>query len=186
MGNHELEETRFDAGAAHVLEGFSRRVSRRSMISRLGKAALTALGVSVVPLLPLDRIMRTAEAQGTDCNLWQLCGIWGYRCTRCRCCEGTQQVCPRCMYEGHFWATCCPMRSSDGTFLGKYMTVKYTDCCGQQGSVSVNGDANSCDGGEFCHGNNFDPPVRQDSWCAPAPGPYHCTHFTVFSECTPV
>ena len=185
MSHKEFEETGFDAATARMLDGFSSRISRRSVISRLGKAALSALGVSVLPLLPTDRIVRTAEAQTGGCHIWQLCGIWGRLCNTCRCCHGTVQACPSCTYQGSFWASCCPVRTAGGAFTGEYRTVKYTDCCGQQGSTSTNGDSTTCLSGQFCEGNGFEPPEGQPPWCDGAPGEFRCTHYVVLSACSP-
>src|SRR5215207_764342 len=100
MSRGELRESNFDAATARVLNGLSQRVSRRSMIARVGKFAFGLLGV---PLLPLDRIVVTeANAQsgwGSGCKKWELCGIWGRLCNKCNCrCEtgpGADE-CPSC------------------------------------------------------------------------------------------
>jgi len=185
MSDNEFEENRFDRTTALVLDGFSQRVSRRSMLVRVGKFVFSILGVSALPLLPVDRIVRMVEAQGSGCHKWQLCGIWGRLCTTCSCCAGTQQFCPRCTYQGGFWATCCPVRTATGELTGEYRNVKYTDCCGQQGTIANNGDSASCLTGEFCQGNGFEPPVGQPIWCDGAPGAYRCTHYQVFGICYP-
>jgi len=40
---------------------------------KLGRGILKALGISLLPVLPLERIADAA----TDCGLWFLCGIYG-------------------------------------------------------------------------------------------------------------
>lgn len=183
---HESEENRFDTATALLLSGFSQRCSRRSMLARAGKFALSALGVSMIPLLPVDRIVPEVEAQGPPgCMKWQLCGMWGRLCRSCRCCGTSQQFCPGCTFQGGFWATCCPVRTAGGELTGEYRNVKYTDCCGQQGTVASNGDANTCDADPFCEGNYIDPPEPQGSHCSGAPGAFHCTHWQVLGQCWP-
>jgi hypothetical protein len=185
---HESEENGIDRAATLLLTNFSQRFSRRSVLVRAGRIAFSILGVSVIPLLPVDRIVPTAQAQddGPDCHKWQLCGMWGRLCRACRCCGTTQQFCPGCTYQGSsYWATCCPVRTASGEPTGEYRNVKYTDCCGQQGTVEANGDSHSCDSGPFCHGNGYDPPESQISWCGGAPGGFRCTHWQVLGVCYP-
>lgn len=185
MRHNEFEENRFDRTTALVLDGFSRRISRRSMLVRTGRFAFSLLGVSLLPLLPVDRIVRMVEAQSGGCGIWELCGMWGRLCNSCQCCGGTVQACPGCTYQGGFWATCCPVRTSNGTFTGEYRNVKYSDCCGQQGNPNTKGNSNTCLAGEFCRGNGIDPPQSQPSWCDGAPGEFRCTHYVVLGTCTP-
>ena len=190
MSRGELRESNFDAATSRVLNGLSQRVSRRSMIARVGKFAFGLLGVSLVPLLPLDRIVPEVEAAaqggwGTGCRKWQLCGIWGRLCGNCGCrCEtgpGADE-CPSCTIKGHYWATCCNVRDASGNPTPDWMNVKYTDCCGQRGDQS----SANCTTGEFCQGNGVDPPVRQRNWCMGAGGDdYKCTRYVVLGSCTP-
>lgn len=179
MSHNGFEENKFDfdATTTRVLEGFSQRVSRRSMITRVGKLALSLLGVSAFPLLPFDRVMRSAKAQSGTCAQWHLCGINGRLCNSCTCAAGTVQSCPRCTYQGALWRMCCPVRvNGDGAPTGEWKTVEYIDCCGQQGTCTPTNNAGSCDGGTICSNN-----PGSGLWCqasgAPVPGKqYHCTH----------
>ncbi len=186
MSRGDNRERSFDAVTSRVLSGFAQRVSRRSMIARLGRLAIGLAGVSAVPLLPLDRIVPEVEAQGgwgSGCKKWQLCGIWGRLCTNCGCrCETGPAAteCPSCTYRGHYWASCCNVRDSAGNPTPSWMTVKYVDCCGQRGSQS---NAN-CLNGQFCQGNGVDPPQAQPNWCQGAPNTtYICTRYVVLSAC---
>lgn len=189
MSRGELRESNFDAATARVLNGLSQRVSRRSMIARVGKFAFGLLGVSLVPLLPLDRIVVTeANAQsgwGSGCKKWELCGIWGRLCNKCNCrCEtgpGADE-CPSCTIKGQFWASCCNVRDANGNPTTSWLTVKYIDCCGQRGDQS----SASCATGQFCQGNTVDPPTPQRNWCMGAGGDdYKCTRYQVLTSCTP-
>jgi hypothetical protein len=184
MNGNEVEENNFDKATARILDSFAQRIPRRSMLARVSKFTLTLLGVSVVPLLPLDRVVRSVEAQGSGCGIWQLCGIWGRRCNTCACDAGTAQSCPKCTYQGTAWRTCCPVRTSSGALTGERRYVDYIDCCGQQGATSCNGNANTCDAAEFCQGNGMDPAEQQLNWCGGlGGGVYHCTHFIVGNAC---
>jgi methylamine dehydrogenase light chain len=184
MSGNDFEENKFDKATARVLDSFAQRVTRRSMLGRISKFTLTVMGVSVVPLLPLDRVVRSVEAQGSGCQIWQLCGIWGRRCHTCACSSGTNQSCPKCTWQGGSWSSCCPVRTSGGTLTGERRTVQYIDCCGQQGSTSCNGDASTCHAAETCHGNDMDPPQSQQNWCGGTGGNvYRCTHFIVHNPC---
>ena len=184
MSGNDFEENKYDRATARILDGFAQRVTRRSMLARVSKFALWVMGVSVVPLLPIDRVMRSVEAQGAGCGIWQLCGIWGRRCNTCACTAGTVQSCPACTFQGTSWRTCCPVRDSSGNVTGERRYVDYIDCCGQQGSASCTGNANTCDASPFCNGNGLEPAEPQPNWCGGVGGNvFHCTHFIVGNTC---
>ena len=180
MSGKQFQENRLDTVTAHALDSFAQSLSRRSMLARAGKFVISMLGISVVPLLPVDRIVRTAEAQTGGCGAWQLCGIWGRLCNTCACPSGTLQTCPVCTHQGSLWRSCCTVLDSSGnpTPDGRRI-IEYIDCCGQQGSPSCNGDASTCDAGQFCRGSEGSQP----SWCGGAPGMYHCTRYRVGGNC---
>lgn len=96
--------------------------SRRSAIVRVGKMCLKALGISMLPLLPVDRIVREADAQSNPCSSWFLCAIYGRLCGAANCSCGTTNSCPSCATSGSFWQKCCQYGSG-------YSTVQYIDCC---------------------------------------------------------
>ncbi len=88
-----------------------------------------AVGLSIAPSLPIDRTF-TVQAQGSNCCLWQLCGINGYLCNNC--CGGTGGLtgCPSCsgMQRGFdSWYKCCLYDDSGCIATG--MLVHYWDCC---------------------------------------------------------
>jgi methylamine dehydrogenase light chain len=177
--NFENKQKKFDEVTTKALTSLAERISRRNMLARLGNFTLALMGASVIPLLPVDRVMRTANGQTTlGCGAWQLCGIYGRLCSNCNCPSGTAQSCPRCTHQGSEWQSCCPVRDGNNQPTGERRTVRYIDCCGQQGDPNCNGNANNCDSGQFC-GNNTQP-----NWCGGAGGnAYHCTHFIVMNAC---
>lgn len=88
---------------ARVLTGFAQRVSRRGLFARIGRLALSLLGVTTVILLPVNRVIRKVEA--ANCSDWDLCGIYGRPCD---CCVGgTKYACPPETLEGSYWESCC-------------------------------------------------------------------------------
>jgi hypothetical protein len=160
-----LEENLFDRVATNVLRDLTRySSSRRGFLTRLSKLALLALGIKMVPLLPLDRAIPIANAQHEPCTDWHLCGIFGRPCTWC---GSHQNYCPTGTYDGSdngYWVACCQGN-----------TIAYKDCCKNVGTVVP------CDPGTPCYNN-----TRQPAWCSSDPQKgktYVCTFWDLTPGC---
>lgn len=143
----------------------ARRTSRRGFLGRL--AALLA-GGAVLPLLPIARGARAADASGAaagepdpsqpegnpqDCSYWRYCSLDGFLAS---CCGGTHTACPPGTQQSPItWLGTC-RNPVDGT---QYV-ISYNDCCGK----------NAC-GRCYCHRNEGDRPVyfthraNDIDWC---------------------
>lgn len=83
-----------------LTRSIAQRTSRRSFLARLGKVIL---GAAAIPLLPVDRVARNANAadqkkpakknvnDDLTCDYWKYCAIDGFLCT---CCGGDSHDCP--------------------------------------------------------------------------------------------
>jgi hypothetical protein len=128
MSEHEQPGSKLDKWIADYLLRQSDTLSRRSMLARIGRVVLGLSGLSLIPLLPVDR--RFAVSAATGCS-WETCGMCGYLCvTASTCCSGTggYAKCPTCsgMATEASWGKCCyPCTNSccTGTMFS------YSDCC---------------------------------------------------------
>lgn len=122
----------FDRAAERQARHTAQRVSRRSVISTLGRAMVGALAV---PLLPFDR---SSEAYGAEpkkgefknttddeaCDYWRYCALSG---TLCTCCGGSVTSCPPGAEVSKVtWVGTCQNPTD-----GKHYLVSYNDCCGK-------------------------------------------------------
>ena len=112
----------------------ARKISRRSLFSRLGMALV---GASTVPLLPVARAAANpARAEPpqesiegpagdpTSCDYWRHCAIDGLLCS---CCCGSHAACPPgTMMSPVTWIGTC--HNPDD---GKDYVISYNDCCGR-------------------------------------------------------
>jgi methylamine dehydrogenase light chain len=166
----------------HLFEKSSRalaqRTSRRSLLGMLGQV-LT--GAALIPLLPIDRSARAAEASTSpakpkaakpasddpqSCDYWKYCAVDGFLCA---CCGGSSNSCPPGTTPSPItWIGTCHNPGDDRDYI-----ISYNDCCGKS----------SC-GRCFCNRNEGDTPLYQPgksndyNWCSgnsEANIPYHCS-----------
>jgi methylamine dehydrogenase light chain len=169
MEAKDPQESRFDLATSRLLDNFAQRVSRRGILARMGKLALGALGISLLPNLPVDRTF-VAEAFTGCLTDYRLCGIYGYLCqSGTSCCgggTGSLTGCPSCTTKGtSFWSMCC--ESDDGCTR---KMISYWDCCG-----GTDAQAAGCKG-EECFRN-----TPQPAWCTS--GTYRCTVISIGASC---
>lgn len=122
-----------DEQTADYLIGISQRLPRRGVFAAVGRFTLRIAGISLLPVLPVNR----AFAQFA-CSGWALCNMHGRFCPAC-CGHGARQSeCPSCTVTDLSWTGCC---SPDGctNFL-----VRYKDCCANAGV------ATDCANGSWC------------------------------------
>jgi methylamine dehydrogenase light chain len=147
----------------------ARRSSRRSLLASLGRL-LT--GAALLPLLPIDRGYRAAQAEEAkaapngagNCQYWKHCAIDGYLCA---CCGGTSSSCPPGTAPSPItWIGTCHNPGD-----GRDYIISYNDCCGKT----------SCGNCE-CTRNEREKPMYRPSrnndlnWCmANADSNYHCS-----------
>jgi methylamine dehydrogenase light chain len=159
-----------------IIEGSSRRcaqrISRRSLVSMLGKALVAS---AAIPLLPVNRKAQAAELSSrfarnaqtkdpTQCNYWRYCASDGYLCA---CCGGGPSTCPPGTAPSPTsWVGSCVNPEDGKTYL-----IAYRDCCG----------ADSCGRCE-CLGQEGDMPSYRPQlnndiiWCFGASSMvYHCS-----------
>ncbi|MEZ4605726.1 MAG: methylamine dehydrogenase light chain [Deinococcales bacterium] len=157
-----------------LTEAFTRRqashVSRRSFLSSLGK---WAVGASVLPVLPVARAQNEAPPSEADmtgiddptsCNYWRYCALDGYICA---CCGGTATSCP----PGTVTAPLTWVGTCHNPVDGRDYIISYNDCCGK-------GECGICP----CLRTERDKPVYHPqlnndiNWCMGAGSlAYHCT-----------
>lgn len=152
----------------------AQRTSRRSFLATLGKIVLGGLAI---PLLPVDRVARAAQAAArktdddTTCDYWKYCAIDGFLCS---CCGGGSHDCPPgAVSSPSSWVGTCRHPSD-----GKVYIVSYRDCCGK----------NAC-GRCLCGNTEGEMPVYRPQlnsdliWCFGAPTMvYHCSTAAIVGE----
>ena len=179
----------FDRVVEELSRDLSRRLSRRNVLTTMGRLML---GGMVVPLLPVDRLARSAHAEEgtgeevvkgwdndkaqtndpTQCDYWRYCAADGYMCS---CCGGSPSACPPgTVPSPSAWVGTC-FNPDDG----KHYIIKYRDCCGNQ---------DAC-GRCACLGLKDEKPVYMPQrnndifWCFGAPTMvYHCSGAVVVGE----
>jgi len=169
-----------DTVAERSARSLSRRTSRRSVLGSLGAMLL---GVSTLPLLPVMRGAKAAEAgedsgQGDvnnpeSCAYWRHCAIDGFLCS---CCGGSQSTCP----PGTEMSLVTWVGTCHNPTDGRTYAISYNDCCGKS----------SC-GRCLCNRNERDTPLyvpfqsNDYNWCSgstTANIPYHCSTARIISE----
>lgn len=132
------------------------RISRKGFLAQTGTMALKVAGVALLPLLPIDRIVKDAEGScstGVEpgCGDWQLCGICGkICCSASGCTNGSKYRCPTCTSREGMWCVCCDAPD------GNSYEIKYYDCCETQGQSNCSG-CSSCS--QCC------PTHSTKAWC---------------------
>lgn len=166
MQQHESNGQAFDDLMAEYLSDWGQRVSRRGWLARLGNITLRIAGVSLLPLLPVDRI----QADATTCGDWRLCGMFGNLCNDC-CGTASLFDCPSCTTKGaNSWWRCCPnFEAQQCPIPGQY--INYWDCC-----ASTLEQANSCKGARCELG------ATQPAWCTNGYR-YGCTVIAMGGTC---
>jgi len=120
----------------------SERISRRSLLSRIGRWGIGAAGVAIVGSLPVTRSALASENNGaadglfpafdetedsSSCQYWRWCNMDGTPCTSCA--GGGVTTCPPGAKPGaEFWVGCCTNPEDGKTYL-----IGYYDCCGAPG-----------------------------------------------------
>jgi methylamine dehydrogenase light chain len=152
-----------DALVEQLTRTVAQRTSRRGFLARMGKLML---GGMVLPLLPIDRVMGSAQAQMTmgasgtgraddpaTCDYWRYCGFDG---NLCGCCGGSHTECPAgTIMSPTSWVGTCRDPND-----GKEYIIGYRDCCGKD----------VC-GRCFCENNKGDMPIYRTQldngviWC---------------------
>lgn len=166
-----------DSITARALSTFSQTTSRRGALALGGRWLLRALGLSLIPVLPLDRVFAQdsgGNPTNQNCADWQYCGIHGYFCQAC--CGGTSPYitsCPPCTNKTKSWSTCC---CCDTCAAGKGFTVSYIDCCGVAKGYTL-AQAQTCQDTAAGKCKN----AATLNWCGVGGGQYFCTVVSVGS-----
>src|SRR5439155_10254033 len=133
-GDGRAMTTSVDRMVEAVARTLARRTSRRGFLGRLGALLVGAAGI---PLLPVARGVRDADAAPPDdatiagdggdaksCSYWRHCAIDGFLCS---CCGGSQDACPPGTEMSPVtWIGTCRNPTD-----GKDYIISYNDCCGQ-------------------------------------------------------
>jgi hypothetical protein len=157
----EQSQTGLEEG---LLKTLYERSSRRSAFTKIGTALLRIVGISILPVLPIDRIVSPVLAQSDPCSRWYYCGIYGRLCN-CTGCGGGVTTCPSCASMGSFWTGCCQQGSG-------LTQVSYIDCCSTDSRCAGN-----CANCKFCTGSGKQEPA----WCGSSM--YVCTIISVGNGC---
>jgi methylamine dehydrogenase light chain len=168
-----LSKNAFDRWIEKSSRSSAQRLSRRSLIAKLGAAVVASASL---PLLPVWRKAQAAEMTGwrfakeaqtkdpTKCNYWRYCAGDGYMCS---CCGGGPSTCPPGSSPSPTsWIGSCVNPDDGKTYL-----IAYRDCCGKDACGLCN-----CVGQE---GDmpSYRPQVNNDIiWCFGASSMvYHCS-----------
>ena len=123
-----------DRASEHLARMLASRLSRRSVLARLGGYLVAA---PVLPLLPVGRSAASTRAEAmtefarkaqtkdpTLCTYWRYCGTDG---NLCACCGGGPHTCPPGTEPSPTsWIGTC-LNPDDG----KAYLISYRDCCGK-------------------------------------------------------
>lgn len=162
MGTSRQSDSGIESFIARYLSDSSQRVSsRRGLFTWIGRNALRLSGLTLIPLLPIDR-RSVALAQST-CSDWRLCGQCGNICAACCGGSGGGASCPSCLAKGQFgWTKCC-----------------YPDACSTPGTGTMYAYWDCCGSTSACHGTACTANCPQTAWCLDSSGAslgtYQCT-----------
>lgn len=161
----------FDSQTADFLTHWGQRISRRGLLATVGKAALRLAGLSILPMLPVDRAFAAVGNCATD---YRLCGMCGNFCKDCCSQTASLYSCPSCTQVGSSWSACCCTSSCPSTCR----MISYTDCCGTSSGFTAS-QAAACQDSANCT-NGCPQPV----WCGGVGGDvYRCTVISVGALC---
>jgi len=161
---HDIDNS-VDAFVATLLRKRGQSISRRGVLARLGKGLLGVVGISLVPVLPIDRTF-AMPAQGGACCQWQLCGINGYLCG-----ANGSTACPSGTVEGASWSKCCD-NGNDCNPESKM--VEYIDCCATTQAAATG------TRGPLCAHNTS----VEYAWCGGSEQYYGCTYAKIGATCS--
>lgn len=123
--------TPFDERAAEYLSGWSQRLSRRGILAGVARVALKVVGVTAVPLLPVDRALAQQGGSVLGCFDWRMCGIHGFFCNACCGGPASYWSCPSCTHADGAWSLCC-----DKNVCPTYRRIIiYRDCRADAGQA---------------------------------------------------
>lgn len=167
MNHQNSNGSSFDERTADYLADWGQKLSRRGWLARLGHLAIRISGVTLLPLLPVDRA--AGQVVPPSCGDWRMCGLWGNVCQSCCGQSAAWYSCPSCTTQGaNAWSLCC---IDNEVCPPTVRNVSYYDCCG-------GASANGCTG-QGCPNN----PNPQGNWCAGTGGTYKCTVVWVGANC---
>jgi hypothetical protein len=175
---HELNNGhKFDLLTANALSTFSRNTSRRGLLAAGGRLFLKALGISMLPLLPLYRVFAQGAPTQNCKGDWQYCGQHGNFCNACCGAAAGITSCPPCTNQetGDAWNSCCCCPGCQGGF-----TILYIDCCGLV--TPVNGVKYTNADAAACKGNQCRNTLTFGWWCGGG-GTYRCTIINPTTPC---
>ena len=148
----------FDNKVSEFLADFARRSTRRDIISRIGRILLVITGVTLYPLLPVDRMVPKTEANG-PCDDYTSCGMCGRSCYCTGC--SNDGTCPSGCPASWRWLFCCWDAQ-----MANYFQFAYWDCC-ETGSNCTGCNDTNC---PWCRKN-----CPQGIWCINNTLIYRCT-----------
>ena len=167
----------FDRLTEKSARGLARRLSRRSLLTKLGTVLCVG---SSLPLLPIARAdskelgdiedMSNTNVTNT-CDYWRYCAIDGYLCG---CCGGSMTTCPPgTSMSPVTWIGTCRNPTDNKLYL-----ISYNDCCGKS-------TCNRC----FCSRSEGEKPVYYPfksghiNWClGSGTNVYHCSTAIVIGK----
>lgn len=153
MGN---EDDRQYPPGSRLTIALSQRLSRKALLSRMGRVLLATVGAGAAANLNL----LPAFAQ-CDCPEWWYCGLIGHPCSDCQ--TGSDTTCPTTCWDPvncncaprSWWSQCCQQPGTNCWYW-----YNYRDCCGS--------DCSPICGSRWCNCN------LPQIWCA-GQAQYGCT-----------
>lgn len=130
LPNNNQEGGRLDQWVEQGTRSMSKRISRRSALSTMGKFLLAVVGAELLSILPVDRqveVVEVSKAASHDCSYWAYCGINAP--ILCYCCVNNHCMCPYGTLPLGSWSSCC----NNGS--GSQFWVTYWDCCASGPSI---------------------------------------------------